>query len=509
MSVERGLWRTKIGFIMAASGSAIGLGNIVFFSANAYKYGAGAFYLPYFIALFTIGIPIMILELGIGRFTGRALPASLRSMSGPRAEMAGWFGIFNATIICMYYITILSWGVGMLIGSFSELWHPAAVEAFGMPAGAMSDAMSFFFNMISRYDTIAYVALVWALNVVIVFWGTRSIEATVKVFVPLMWIFMLVLIIRGITLENGFQGIFLLFTPDFSVMKGVEVWRGAFSQMFFTLSLGFGIMTAYASYLPKKSDDVYNATSICFMNCSFELIAGLAIFSFLFTFAIAPKASTLSMMFFVVPQGIANFPFGVKIFGILFFTLLLLAGLTSSVSLVEALVSSILDKFPRARRKSIVGLVAAMGFIGSMAFAWPTIIDKSLSSNGTFGLSLLDLFDHWVFGYGLMFCGLLECLIVGWLFDIDKIIEHINKTSAIKLGRGFKFVIRYLSPTIIITIILSNLWKEMKEGLYGTSMELGSMKAMPILVLVGWLGMTLGGAWWITRAGKNAKEAGS
>ncbi|MCZ7583034.1 MAG: hypothetical protein M5R36_06695 [Deltaproteobacteria bacterium] len=253
MAGDRGTWRSKIGFILAASGSAIGLGNIVFFSANAYKYGAGAFYVPYFIALFAIGIPIMILELGIGRFTGRALPESLRQMSGRRGEFAGWFGILNATIITMYYITILAWAVGMLVGSFKGLWQASAVDAFGIGAGVLSNSMSYFFNMISEYETVIYVAFVWALNMIIVFWGTKSIEATVKVFVPLMWTFMIVLIVRGLTLDNGVQGLYLLFTPNFSVMTDVEVWRGAFSQMFFTLSLGFGIMTAYASYLPKKA----------------------------------------------------------------------------------------------------------------------------------------------------------------------------------------------------------------------------------------------------------------
>lgn len=498
MSANRGTWHSKLGFILAASGSAIGLGNIVFFPANAYKFGGGAFYVPYLIAFFVVGVPIMILEIGLGRFTGRALPTSLSQLTGRRGEFAGWFGILNASIITMYYITILGWATGMLVGAFSTLWQPSAVEAFGIPAGTLTNAMSFFFNMISQFNTVVYVAFMWALNLLVVFWGTRSIERTVSFCIPLMWIFMIILIVRGLTLDNGIQGAYLLFTPWFRVMSDPEVWRGAFSQMFFTLSLGFGIMTAYASYLPKKSDDVANAGSICFMNCAFEFIAGLAIFSLLFTFAISPKASTLSMMFFVVPEGIAKFPVGVRFFGVMFFTLLIMAGLTSSVSLVEALISSILDKFPRASRKVVASAVAGIGFLGSIAFAWPAVIDKGLDGNGTLGLSLLDLFDHWVFGYGLMICGLLECILIGWVFDFDKVIDHINETASIKLGKGFKALIRYVAPAIILFILGSNIVKEVREGVYGSKISMGDFNWLTTFAVIGWLAFTLIGAWILT-----------
>ena len=505
MSESRGSWGSKLGFILAASGSAIGLGNIVFFSANAYKYGGGAFYVPYLVALFLIGIPVMILEMGIGRMTRKSLPNALFDISGRRAELAGWFGVLNASIITMYYITILGWVVGMWVGSLQDLWKVLPVEAFGLPAGALSNAMSYFFSMISSWNTVIYVMLVWAFNVLIVFWGTRSIEAVVKVFVPLMWLMMIVLIVRGITLPNGVQGIYLLFTPDFTVMKDPGVWKGAFSQMFFTLSLGFGIMTAYASYLPKKSDDVQNATTISLMNCSFEFIAGLAIFSLLFAFAIAPKASTISMMFFVVPEGIANFPVWVHFFGVLFFTLLLLAGLTSSVSLVEAVVLSIIDKFKLQRKKVVMG-VTLIGLVGSIMFALPQVIDKGLDSNGTLGLTLLDLFDHWAFGYGLLLCGLLECIILGWLYDLDKLRGFINQTARFKLGRWFNYLIRFVLPGVILLIIGMSVYGEIKDGLYGSAMETGGRGWLTVFGFLGWLAFSVIGSFLLTLWPRNNKE---
>ncbi len=497
---DRGQWKSKIGFILAASGSAIGLGNIVFFSANAYKFGAGAFYIPYLIALFVMGIPIMILELGLGHRAQRGFPEAMYQAAGIKGEWVGWFGLLNASVITMYYITILAWVLGMWIGAFGSLWQPSAVPAFHLPGGALSNSMSYFFNMVSRYDTIAYVIVVWSLNVLIVWWGTKSIEKAVKVFVPMMWLFMIAMVLRGLTLPNGTQGLMLLFTPNFEVMKHPEVWQGAFSQIFFTLSLGFGIMATYASYLPKDSDQPTNALSISFLNCSFEYIAGLAVFSLLFCFAIVPRASTLSMTFFVLPEGIGSFPVGARLFGILFFTLLLTAGLTSSVSLVEALGSGVIDKFRISRKKTVL-IIFLLGTIGSCFFAIPNVIDADLDSNGTLGLSLLDLFDHWAFSYGLLICGFLECVVIGWVLGAEKLRESLNATSRIRIGPAFDWMIKVVIPVMILVILGFSISAEFREGLYGSKMETGDWTNLHILAIAVWLLFTIGGAFLLTGAG--------
>jgi len=507
MSDGRGSWGSKLGFILAASGSAIGLGNIVFFSANAYKFGGGAFYVPYLVALFLIGIPVMILELGIGRMTRRSMPNALRLIGGTKAELAGWFGVLNASIITMYYITILGWVVGMLVGAVKNLWESPELHDYTLPPGALPDVMNYFFNMVSGWMPVICVVIVWVLNLLIVIRGTKSIEAVVKVFVPLMWLMMIVLIVRGVTMENGIQGIYLLFGPDFSLMDDPQVWKGAFSQMFFTLSLGFGIMTAYASYLPKKSDDVQNATTISLMNCSFEYIAGLAIFSLLFSCVVVPKASTLSMMFFVVPEGITRMPVAAQLFGVLFFLLLLLAGLTSSVSLVEAVVISVIDKF-RLRRYPVMIGVFIIGLIGSLLFALPQVIDPDLKTNGALGLSLLDLVDHWTFGYGLLICGLLEVIILGWLFDLRKLVDFINQNARIRLGGGFIVLVRYVLPVVIIAIIGFSVADEIEKGLYGHDHNTGDLGWLYIAAFVGWLVFASCGAFLLTWFPRGTNEEG-
>ena len=494
----RGTWSSRLGFILAASGSAIGLGNIVFFSANAYQYGAGAFYLPYLLALFLVGIPVIIMELGLGVATGRAFPEAMYRVGGRWGEFFGWFGVLNAGIISMYYITILAWVLGMLVGAFGALWQPAEVAAFGLPAGTLSDSMSFFFNMISGWTPVIFVIIVWALNALIIWWGTKSIEKAVRIFVPLMWLFMIVLIIRGLTLDKGGEGIKLLFTPNFSAMGNVSVWKGAFSQMFFTLSLGFGIMTTYASYLPRKSDGTGSGLMIATMNCSFEFIAGLAIFSLLFTFAIAPKASTLSMMFFVVPQGIANFPTGAALFGVLFFLLLLFAGLSSSVSLLEVLSTGLIDKYGISRKKAVL-MVTSVGVVGSVCFALPMIVDPGLKSNGTLGLSLLDLMDHWAFSYGLLLMGLIECLYIGWVLGPRKLRTFLNSKSSYKLGAWFDVSIKYIIPAVLSSILLLSIMDELGKGIYGKDMVKGSFGSLHIWALFTWLLFTLGIAAILTR----------
>lgn len=467
-ATERGQWQSRFGFIMAAAGSAIGLGNIVFFGANAYKYGAGAFYLPYLIALFCVGIPVMVLELGLGSYTRRAFPPSLHKIAGRMGEFWGWFALISATLITMYYITILAWCLGMLLGALGPLWQPEQTLTAFKEVGKLPNPTGYFFEMISQWSTVFFVILIWAANLFVVAKGVQTIEWVNKIFLPLMWLFMGLLIVRGITLPNGLDGLYLLFTPNFEVMGNIEVWKGAFSQIFFTLSLGFGIMTAYASYLPEDADQVSNPLIISFMNCGFEFLAGIAIFTMLFSFSIVPKASTLSMTFFVIPEGIARMPGGpllVSAFGVLFFVLLLLAGVTSSVSLVEGLASALIDKFSSSRG-ALVRIFAAVGCLGSVAFALPLIVDPSLASNGTLGLTLIDLVDHWAFGYGLLIGGLMECILVGWVFGAKRLREHINIHAKIKLPALFDLLIKWVIPAVLLFIIGSSAWQELK-GLYG------------------------------------------
>jgi len=496
-SDNRGQWKSKVGFVLAASGSAIGLGNVVFFGSNAYSYGFGAFYLPYLIALFLVGVPVLISELGLGSMTQRSFPPSLARVGGRWGELAGWWALLNASFITMYYITILSWVLGMFLGAFGPLWG-AETATPGFAMESLANPHGFFFRMISSPWIIVLVFVVWLLNLLIVRRGVTSIEPVVKVFVPLMWIFMIALIVRGVTLPHGEEGVYLLFTPDFTIMGDPAVWRGAVSQIFFSLTLGFGVMTAYASYLPRDADQINNGIVTACLNCGFEYIAGLAIFSLLFAFAIVPSAGTLSMIFFVVPEGIASMPAGVKVFGVLFFLLLVMAGLSSSISLIEGLNCALIDKFGWSRKKTLL-VSGCIGLVGSVCFALPVIMDPDLSWDGTLGFTLIDLVDHWSFGYGLLIVGLVECLLIGWVLPIEKLRQELNYNSRFHLPKAFNGLIKVVIPAALLFVLVTSGYQEVRDGIYGFAAHRPHwQQLLPFAAFGVWLVGTVGVAVWLT-----------
>lgn len=491
---DRGVWKSKLGFILAASGSAIGLGNIVFFASNAYQYGGGAFYLPYFIALFVLGIPVMIVEFSLGTMTGRSFPLALRAMAGKRGEFVGWWSLASALTITMYYVTILGWALSMLVGAFGSLLEPGATAPFAPfaePAAAVN-ATAWFFGMVATWWPMLAVVAIWAMTTVGLWRGTETIEKAVRVFVPLMWVFMIVLIVRGLTLPGGVDGVLYLFTPNTDGIADVRVWQGAFAQMFFSLSLGLGTMTAYSSYLPKDADNVNNSLLVSFLNCGFEYIAGVAIFAMLFVYALNPAGTTLSLSFFVIPQGIAAFPFWVKGFGVFFFLLLVIAGLTSAVSLVEGMASALIDKLG-IPRSTALACVLVPGVLGSLMFALPTVIDPGLSGNGVLGLTLLDLVDNWAFRYSLLMVGLLECLLVGWVLGADKIRHAVNAHTRFKLPAAFDWLIKLIIPSILALVLFGTLWQDLTRegGVYGSTYDMPGWEWLPATIPVVWLVFTL------------------
>lgn len=507
MATSRGNWNSKLGFILAASGSAIGLGNIVFFSSNAYQYGGGAFYLPYFIALFVLGLPIMMVEFGMGTLTGKSFPLALRELAGKRAEFVGWWSIASAMFITAYYVAILGWAFGMMVGALGSLFEPgitAPFTPFSQPTEE-ANAMVYFFSLLATWWPVVFIFVIWGLNLLILRKGASSIERAVRVFVPLMWLFMIGLVIRGLTLDGGFDGVMYLFTPDLAGISDASVWRGAFSQMFFSLSLGLGTMTAYASYLPKDADQVNNSVLVAALNCSFEFIAGLAIFSLLFVFTLNPAGSTLSLSFFVIPQGInelSAIPWITRLFGFFFFFLIVIAGLTSSISLIEGPAAALMDKLHISRRKALT-IVAIPCMVGSVLCTLPIIVDQALAGNGTLGLSILDITDHWVFSYSLLIVGLFESLAIGWVLGADRLRLTLNRYARYPLGRWFNVLLKYIVPGVLLTVIVSSLWNE-TSGLYGSSVDLGSFNWLPVFIPIFWLVVSLGFAYYLTQKPQKA-----
>ena len=500
-AVSRGVWSSKLGFVLAASGSAIGLGNIVFFASNAYQFGGGAFYVPYFIALFALGIPVMIAEFSLGTMTGRSFPMALAQVVGAKGEFVGWWSLASALFITMYYVALLSWALCMMVGAVFGLLEPGATAPFDpfLEPTAGPNAQVYFFGLLATWWPMIAAVLIWAITLFALVKGTETIEKTVRVAVPLMWVFMLILVVRGVTLPGGVDGALYLFTPDLAGISQPDVWKGAFSQMFFSLSLGLGTMTAYASYLPKDSDQVTNSFMVSLLNCGFEYIAGIAIFSMLFALSLNPAGSTLSLSFFAIPQGIAAFPFAVKAFGFAFFLLIVMAGITSAISLVEGMASALIDKMGIDRTKALT-MVAVPGVIGSLISTLPFIVDPGLAGNGTVGLNFLDILDHWAFGYSLLTVGFVECVLLGWVFGAGNLRAFVNRHSKLRLGAWFDVLIRFVIPAILLTVIVWNLYIDLfgEAGLYGSANPLGVVDWFPVVIPLVWIVGTLALAAYLT-----------
>lgn len=453
MEPHRAQWKTRTGFLLAAIGSAIGLGNIWRFSYLCYENGGGAFLIPYIIALFTAGIPLMILEFGLGQKMRGSAPMSFAKVN-PRWEWLGWWAvIFVMFGIVLYYTVVISWCFNYLIYSFGQKWGADPNAFFFKEFLALTNGPGQIGDV--RSPVLFGLVVVWVANWLIVFFGIEhGIERANKIFMPLLFLLTAILVIWSVQLPGAMAGIKRYLMPDFTILSSPKVWIDAFSQIFFTLSIGFGIMIAYASYLPRKSDINKNAFLVSIINCAYSIFAGFAVFGTLGYMALQTGKpfdkvvqQSIGLAFVVYPQAISLLPTLSWLFGILFFTTLFIAGLSSSISILEAFTSAIMDKF-HYPRKTVVTFLSIAGLLGGVIF----------TTGG--GLFWLDIVDHFITHFGLVAVGILECLLIGWIFKASKLREHINAISDFPIGRWWDISIKFATPIILGVILFSDLLKE-------------------------------------------------
>jgi NSS family neurotransmitter:Na+ symporter len=458
---NRGQWKGQIGFVMAAVGSAIGLGNIWRFSYMAYENGGGAFLIPYLLALLTAGIPLLLLEFAIGHERIGSAPLAYHKVK-KSSEWLGWWAVtFVMFGIVLYYIVIISWCVNYFILSFDLGWGDSPNDFFFKEFLMISEGPHDVGQI--RWAILAGTCVIWFINSLIVYRGVGDgIELANKVFMPLLFILTTILVFWSINLEGSFKGIAEYIKPDFSRILHTKVWIDAYSQIFFTLSLGFGIMIAYASYLPDNSDISKSAFMTGLINSGFSLFAGFG------TFAIVGYMATsqgkdisevvtqkIGLAFVAYPQALSIMPGG-RLFGALFFLSLVVAGLSSSVSITEAFICALADKFGYTRRTLII-VVSLFGLLGSLIF----------TTQG--GLFWLDIVDHYLTHYGLVVVGIVECIIVGWFFNFDLLRKHVNKVSSIKMGSWWNYIIKYFIPSVLGVILVVDISQELSKAYGGYS----------------------------------------
>lgn len=455
MEQKREQWGSKIGFILAAVGSAVGLGNIWRYPYLLYSSGGGAFLIPYFFALLTAGIPLMILEYGLGHKFRGSTPMAMARVNR-KWEWLGWWPSINSFIILTYYTLILSWAVNYMFFSLTQAWG--------------EDTNAFFFNNFLRISSGPFdfggivwpvffgITAIWLINWFICYKSVSSgIEKVNKVLLPTLVGIMIIIAIRGVTLPGAALGLNKLFTPDWSKVMDPKVWVAAYGQVFFSLSLAMGVMMTYSSYLPEKTDINNSAFMTAFANCGFEFLAAIGVFGILGFMATSQGVALeevasqgIGLAFVVFPKVFGMMGSLGSVFGILFFVCLVFAGLTSSVSLVEAFSSAVIDK-TGFERKKVVTFAAVMGYLISIVY-----------STGA-GLYFLDIMDEFINAYGLVVVGLAEAFVVGWLYGPSKVREHTNAISYYSVGKWWDVMIKYVTPAVLTFMMIQKLISGVKS----------------------------------------------
>lgn len=402
-------WGSRVGFILAAVGSAIGLGNIWRFPYMAFDNGGGAFLIPYFVALLTAGIPIIIMEFALGHRMKGGAPLTFAKLNR-KFEWIGWWQGIISFVIAVYYVAVIGWAINYMIFSFSLAWSGDPVGFF---AGDFLGLTGGPFELGGiRWPILAAVAAAWVISFFALFAGVKDgIERANKIFMPLLIVLLLIILIRGITLPGAADGLELLFKPDFSQILNGSVWVAAYGQIFFTLSIAFAIMITYSSYLPDDADIVNNGFMTALLNSGFSILAGITIFSivgYMMNQAGGELPDNLSgvfLAFATIPAAINQLPTMSVLVGVLFFLALTFAGLSSFISINEVVVRSFVDKL-NAPRKTVV--------------VWYTVIAGLVSVIFTTGagLYILDIVDYFINNFGIAIAGLVEVVVVGYLFRL-------------------------------------------------------------------------------------------
>ena len=442
---RRGAFSSRRVFILAAIGSAVGLGNIWRFPYVAYENGGGAFVVPYLVALLTAGIPFLLLDYAIGhRHRGSAPLSFARLRRG--TEGLGWWQVAICFVIAVYYAAVLAWALRYTFFSLDQAWG--------------SDPEAFFFGEFLQAGDVGVtadvvpgvllpLAVVWLAVLVIMALGVqRGIGATSLIFMPVLVLAFAALVVQALLLPGAAAGLDALFTPNWSALASASVWAAAFGQIFFSLSVGFGIMITYASYVRRREDMVGSGLVVGFSNSGFELLAGIGVFAALGFMAQASGAAVdevasggIGLAFIAFPTIISEAPAG-ALLGVLFFGSLVIAGITSLISVIEVVISAVRDKLETSR------------LTATLAVCVPAAVLSLVLFSTTSGIYVLDVVDHFVNQYGILVVALVSMLVVAWaLRALPGLGEHLNVHGRPRVGTGWRVLTSVVAPVGLAVVL--------------------------------------------------------
>jgi NSS family neurotransmitter:Na+ symporter len=462
---EKEKWGSRIGVVLAVAGSAVGLGNFLRFPGQAVNNGGGAFMIPYILSFLLVGIPIAWCEWTLGRLGGRFgqnnAPGIMYAIwrRGP-AKGLGALALLIPVTIYMYYILLEAWCLDYCIffiqGGFAQLFgtvtegvtdHAAEVAAV---VGATAEHQGVVFGASAHGALFEGGRIIWLVlacflvNFVIIYQGvTRGIEAFCKWAMPLLILCALIILVRVLTLPNISSGLGFMWNPDWKSLENPKVWLAASGQIFFSLSVGFGLILCYSSYLRENDDVVLTSLSASSMNEFCEVILGGLIVvptAFLFLGAENARGSTFGLGFVTVPAIMHFMPFG-SLFGAMWFGLLFLAAVTSSLSMLQPAIAFLEDGFGVSRRASvgILGLVTALGAGLTMTFSRNSVA--------------IDHTDFWC-NLSMIIAATGLVLMFGWVVGAERGVNEMNRGADFRVPRFMAFMIRYVTPTFLIAILV-------------------------------------------------------
>ena len=449
-------------FILSAIGSAVGLGNIWRFPYVAYEGGGGAFLIPYLCALLTAGIPLLFFDYAIGhRFRGSA-PLAFRRMSRV-AEPLGWWQVLICVVIATYYAVIIAWAA-------MYTWFSAQITW-----GKGNEQNYFFTEFLQMGDLKKGVSLefvpqvgipligVWLVVIVIMALGVkRGIGAANMILMPLLTLMFATLVVQALFLPGAVDGLNAFFTPNWEALADPGVWASAYGHIFFSLSVAFGIMVTYSSYLKRKTDLTGSGLVVGFANSGFEILAGIGVFAALGFMAQAQgtdvsgvAASGIGLAFVAFPTIVSNATGG-SIIGVLFFGALVFAGVTSLISVLEVVVAALQDKLGWGRVRTTLVVAIPVALISIAFFSTTT------------ALQVLDATDAFINAFGIMAVALVAVIVVAWLLrKLPALRDHINRRSSFRLGWVWMLLVGALAPVVLGYLFVSEVRAKISEPYEG------------------------------------------
>lgn len=438
---------SKLGIIAAAAGSAVGLGNIYRFPCELGNNGGGAFLLVYLLIVLGLGVPVMLSEFVIGRRTQKN-PIGAFKMLRPKSgwPLIGYMGVACALIIMAFYSTIAGWTLEYIVKAVGNQFQDKDLSTIEQEFAAFHDL---------GWKNVLWQGVFIFLTAFVVFKGVANgIERYSKILMPLLVLILVVLAVRSLTLPGAKDGVAFLFKPDFSKITG-SVLISALGQAFFSLSMGMGVLITYGSYIKKDDNMTTSALSVTLSDTLIAVLAGVVIFPAAFSFGVQPTAG-MGLVFNTLPM-IFNQMAGGYYFCIIFFVLLAVAALTSTISLLEVIVAYLVEELHLTRRWATV--IAAVSCMAVGVFASLSL--KSGTSLTIGGKSVFDSLDFVSSNIFLPLGALFIVIFVGWIMGKSKFFEEITNGGQLKLSlKGvIYFIIKYLAPVAILVIFISGFIK--------------------------------------------------